>query len=101
MGYNNEFEDLMDNINNIAYGYGFKNGIDWANAAQKRGEISWGQFKKYENAHNLRVRFSHGNARDINVSYETYQVAQEFERNIEYSFIRKNRNSNDVKRGGN
>ena len=94
MGYNYEFEDTMDNINNIAYGYGFKNGIDWANTAQKRGEINWGQFKRYENAHNLRVRFSHGNARDIDVSYETYQVAKEFESNIENSSIRKNREEN-------
>ena len=90
MGYNSEFEDLMDNINNTAQGYGFKNGIDWANLAQKKGEITWATFKKYENAHNLRVRFSHGNARDINISYETYQVAKAFERDIERSYLRKN-----------
>ena len=52
MSYNQEFEDTMDNINNIAYGYGYKNGIEWANIAQKSGEISWSQYKKYETAHN-------------------------------------------------
>ena len=36
MGYNIKFEDIMDTINNTAQGYGFKNGIDWANFAQKK-----------------------------------------------------------------
>ena len=93
MGYNIEFEDIMDNINNTAQGYGFKNGIEWANLAQKKGEISWSTFKKYENAHNLRVRFSHGNARDINISYETYQLVRDFLNDIERSSLRKNGNN--------
>lgn len=92
MSYNTEFEDIMDNINNIAYGYGFKNGIEWANAAQKAGEISWGTYKKYENVHNLRVRYSHGNARDIAISYETYQIVLNYQNDIENSRIRR-RNS--------
>lgn len=74
MGYNHEFEDLIDNINNIAKGYGFKNGIHWAKYAQQQGEITWEEYKKYENSHNLRNRYSHGNARDIVISYETYQI---------------------------
>lgn len=45
MSYNHEFEDTIDNINNIAYGYGYKNGIGWANSAQKAGKISWSQYK--------------------------------------------------------
>ncbi len=94
MNYNSNFEDSMDTINNTAQGYGFKNGIDWANLAQQRGEISWSTFKKYENAHNLRVRFSHGNARDISISYETYEVVQNFERDIANSSLRKNRGGN-------
>ena len=89
MSYNTEFEDIMDNINNIAYGYGFKNGIEWANAAQKAREISWGTFKKYENVHNLRVRYSHGNARDIAISYETYQIVLNYQNDIENSRIRR------------
>ena len=89
--YNHEFEDTMDNINNIAYGYGFKNGIEWASYAQKRGEISWEQYKRYENAHNLRVRYSHGNARDIQISSETYYIVKEYERNISRSRLRRQR----------
>ena len=91
MSYNSEFEDKMDSINNTAQGYGFKNGVDWANAAQKAGDLSWGDFKKFENIHNLRVRFSHGNARDISISYETISLVRSFERMINRSDIRKNR----------
>ncbi len=99
MSYNREFEDTMDNINNIAYGHGFKNGIEWASAALNRNEIDYGTYKKYENAHNLRVRFSHGNARDISVSCETYQTAREWESKIQYSSIRGNRNNSRVGNG--
>lgn len=91
MSYNSEFEDRMDSINNTAQGYGFKNGIDWANAAQKAGDLSWGDYKKFENVHNLRVRYSHGNARDISISYETIELVRTFERMIDRSNIRKNR----------
>ncbi len=97
MGYNIEFEDLMDNINNIAQGYGFINGIDWARMALNNKIISYSTFKKYENAHILRNRFSHGNARDINVSYETYQIAKSFENKIKKSSLRKNGNNNGYK----
>ena len=68
MTNNSIFEDLIDNINTTAQGYGFKNGIDWANTARKSGELSWNDYKTYENAHNLRVRYSHGNAKDISIS---------------------------------
>ena len=97
MGYNREFIDTMDNINNIAYGYGFKNGIEWANVAQKRGELDWGTFKQYENAHNLRVRMAHGNSRDINISFDTYNLVRDFEHRISSSYLRKN-GSNGGKR---
>ena len=94
MNYNTKLEDTMDRINNIAFGYGFKNGIEWANAAYRNNELSWLEFKNYENAHNLRVRFSHGSARDISVSYETYRIVQEWESNIRYSRLRGRRNYN-------
>ena len=82
MNNNVAFEDIMDNINNIAKKYGYKNGIDWACHAQKEGIISWSQYKKYENLHELRVRFSHGNAKDILISNESLQKVKEFEKNI-------------------
>ena len=102
MDYNSALEDTMDNVNNIAQGYGFINGIDWAKEAQKRGEISWDQLKKYENVHRLRVSFSHGNARDIKCTYETYHIAKNFESDVRRSPIRKNRygGNNSGKNGG-
>ena len=43
MNYNSEFVDVMDNINNIGKGYGFTNGIRWAETAQNVGEITYAQ----------------------------------------------------------
>ena len=37
----------------------------------------------------MRVRLSHGNARDINVSYDTYQIAREYESDIRNSRLRR------------
>lgn len=93
MSYNNEFEDMMSDVNDIGKGYGFKNGIEWAARAQRVNEISYDRYKQYENAHNLRVRLSHGNARDISVSYETYQIVKKFKNDIIRSNIRNNRSN--------
>ena len=95
MNYNSIFEDLVDSINTIAKGYGFTNGIQWAYEAHKRGYISYEKYMKYSNAHELRVRFSHGNARDIAVSYETYNIVRMWEQDIRYSSLRKNRGQFD------
>ena len=89
MNYNNKLEDTLDNINNIAKGKGFVNGVDWAEHAQRKGEITYGLFMKFKNAHDLRVRFSHGNARDISCSRETYELVKDMERRIAYSSLRK------------
>ena len=89
MSYNEAFEDVMDSINNIAQGYGFKNGISWAEEAKRKRVIDHGTFKKFQNAHNLRIRFSHGNARDIAISYQTYQIVKEWESIIQHSSIRQ------------
>lgn len=88
MDYNREFGDTMDSINDIGKEYGFVNGIAWAEEAQRRGKITYSQFMKYKNAHNLRVRFSHGNAKDIKVSFDTYQIVKNYERDIRHSSIR-------------
>lgn len=94
--YNNNFVDIMDNINNIAQGYGYKNGIHWADERCKKGSIDYGTFKQYENAHNLRVRLAHGNARDISVSYETYQIVRKWENEISKSNARKYRSNDPI-----
>lgn len=92
MSYNNDnFIDMMDSINNIARGIGFKNGIDWAASAQQNGEISYLEYKQYSNCHNLRIRMAHGNAKDIFISDETYWVANEFYNNIQTSGLFKTR----------
>lgn len=88
--YSKDFEDTMHVINTIANGYGFENGKEWAKEAQKRGVISWEQYNKFENVHKLRNNFSHGHAKDINVSHETYQLVKEFENYIRRSPIRGN-----------
>jgi len=87
--YNALFEDLMNDINDIAHGYGFKNGIEWAANAKHQGEIAYGDFVKYKNCHVMRNRLSHGNARDIFISYKTYSFAKEFEYDIKKSYLRR------------
>lgn len=91
MNNNTTFTDIIDRINNKGYEYNFKNGIEWAFAAQRNGEISWSTYKQYENVHSLRVRMAHGNARDINVSDETLRVAKQYERDINRSRVRGSR----------
>ena len=92
MGNNEDFEDLLSDINDIGKEYGFKNGIDWAVSAQQSGEISFNDYRAYENCHNLRVRFSHGAARDIHISDETYANALRYYHAIKSSNLRKRRN---------
>lgn len=88
--YNNEtFEDLMNEINNIAKELGFKNGIDWAAKKHNAGMITFSTYKSYENCHDLRVRFSHGGARDISISNSTLQIAEQFLRAIKGSTTRR------------
>lgn len=91
MGNNERFEDLMSDINDTANGYGFKNGIDWARYAQSRGEISYSYLKDYEGLHHLRVRYSHGSAKDICISDTTLSKAYRFLKQIRRSRLRKQR----------
>ena len=92
MGNNETFEDLMNDVNNTAKGYGYKNGIDWARFAQRSNEISYTDLRDYENCHDLRVRFSHGGARDIFISDSTLNKTRRFLRQIRNSRLRKNYN---------
>lgn len=94
MSNNSKFEDVIDNINNIAQGYGFINGIDWARNAQQAGDLTFSDFKKYENAHHLRVRFSHGSAKDIAISDETLSFAYYIEKKINTSKVKKGLSKN-------
>ena len=86
--YNKEFIDVMNNINNIAKGYGFKNGIDWACNAKKASKIGYDTYMKYKNCHDLRVQIAHGGASDINISFGTYSNVCDFEGDIKNSRLR-------------
>ena len=99
MGNNERFEDLMSDINNIGKSYGFKNGIDWAVSAQQAGEISYYDYKKYEICHRLRVPYSHGAARDIYISNQTYNDAKHFFNDIRSSRLRKRFNTPRLPKG--
>ena len=94
MHNNAEFVDLLDAINNIAKGYGFKNGLDWATEAQKKGEIDCAKLSDYSNCHNLRIRYSHGSAKDINVSDTTLNKAKRYLSDIKRSHLRKRKTEN-------
>ena len=48
-------------------------------------------YKAYENCHTLRVRFSHGAARDIHISDETLHNAECFYNDVQNSRLRKRR----------
>ena len=87
MGNNETFEDLMNDVNNTAKGYGYKNGIDWARYAQRSNEISYTDLRDYENCHDLRVRYSHGGARDIFISDTTLNKTRRFFRQIKKFFL--------------
>ena len=63
--------------------------MDWAKDALDENEINYGEFKNFQNAHNLRIRFSHGNARDISVSRQTLNIVYNFENKIKYTNLRK------------
>lgn len=99
MNYNEEFEDVMSDVNDTAKGYGYTNGIKWAEAAQMAGDISYSDYKDYENCHNLRVRFSHGSARDISISSSTLGKAYNFLRDIRNSNLRKRKNTPNLPDG--
>ena len=86
-----EFIDTMDAINNIAKNFGFDNGRNWVHEAFRCGEISARQHSDFANACDLRNIIAHGNARDINVTYEKMSVVMDFEKCISSSFLRNNR----------
>lgn len=97
--YNSQFIDTMDEINNIGKGRGFRNGIDWAEHAQKAGQISYHVYKAFHNCHDLRIRFAHGNARDVSVTRDTYGVALKYLNTITTSRLRKSKNKVELPYG--
>ena len=85
MSTNDEFKDIMHEINTIAQGKNFVNGRDWASLAEKRGELTHLQYTEYCGCHNLRNQSSHGNARDVEISYKTLNQAKFFLNKIKHT----------------
>lgn len=75
MFYNNEFIDVISEVNDVAKSKGFINGKDWANQAFERGLISFSTKAAFINLCGLRINQAHGYARDIRISLETYETA--------------------------
>lgn len=96
--YNSLFEDLLDEINKIAKSKGFENGIGWANTAKTYGEIDAFWFDIFLGIHKLRNSFSHGHAKDISISEETYNNTIKFKELISSSKLTSN-DSVDFSRG--
>ena len=97
MSANNEFKDIMHEINTIAKGKNFVNGRDWAALAEKCGELTHLQYTDYCGCHNLRNQASHGNARDVEISHKTLNQAKYFLNKIKHTKLvgkKNNTNSN-------
>ncbi len=77
----------MNHINSIARYYGFVNGIELADYAQQQNEITFQDYKKYKNCHDLRNHIAHGNASDISISHNTYYQVLKFENAIKKSYL--------------
>lgn len=93
--YNDRFMDKMDAINNIGKSYGFANGIQWAEKAMYRHELSYEQYMTFSRLHNLRNGRGHELAQVIRINQETYRQTERFESAIRRSGIRNNGNPNN------
>lgn len=91
MNYNKQFLDLMHIINSIAKEYGFINGLDWANQAKNTGEISIEQYHEFQNIHDLRNNLSHGNATEISITSNKFDIAKIFKKRLVKSKLRKDK----------
>ena len=73
---NGAFVDTIEAINRIAKGKGFVNGAAWAQAAADKGQMTQDEYNRYRDLHTMRIRYAHGNARDIYISDETLEEAR-------------------------
>ena len=98
MSKNDEFKDIMHEINTIAQGKNFVNGRDWASLAEKHGELTHLQYTEYCGCHNLRNQSSHGNARDVEISRKTLGQAKFFLNKIKQTKIVGNKTGTNSNR---
>ena len=99
MSANKEFKDIMHEINTIAKGKNFTNGRDWAEMAERCGELTHLQYMEYYGCHTLRNQSAHGNDRDVEISQKTLNQAKFFLNKINRTkLVGKNKqNSNQSK----
>lgn len=80
---NGAFVDTIEAINRIAKSKGFVNGAAWAQAAAEKGQMTQDEYNRYRDLHTMRIRYAHGNARDIFISDETLEEARAYLARIE------------------
>ena len=102
MSANKEFKDIMHEINTIAKGKNFINGRDWAEMAEKCGELTHLQYMEYCGCHTLRNQSAHGNDRDVEISQKTLNQAKFFLNKINRTRLvgKNNQNSNQSRNNG-
>lgn len=102
MSANKEFKDIMHEINTIAKGKNFINGRDWAEMAEKCGELTHLQYMEYYGCHTLRNQSAHGNDRDVEISQKTLNQAKFFLNKINRTRLvgKNNQNSNQSRNNG-
>ena len=87
--YQDLFLDIMNSINNIAKGYGFLNGSDWARTAYNICELSLNGKQQYDILHGLRNSCAHGHSNEVNINEKTYKDALWYLNKIKKSNARK------------
>lgn len=80
---NGAFVDTIESINRIAKSKGYVNGAAWAQTAADKGQMTQDEYNRYRDLHTMRIRYAHGNARDIFISDETLEEARMYLARIE------------------
>jgi hypothetical protein len=85
--YNQEFLDIMDDVNAMAKSMDYTNGIAWAREEMENNRLSEIEFDFFEDCHDLRNLIAHGCSRDINISEATKQKAIRFKFAISNAYV--------------
>ena len=86
--YTKQFINKLNDINNLAKGRGFRNGLDMAQAAYEQKILTYSEFCDYKNAHNMRNSGSHGFMEDLSITSSTYNFVNNIFRKLDASSLR-------------